>query len=104
MNKYEKLILLLIGVVLLGRLGILLIDIYVVNSYSLQAIPVHIRHLSLILSGSVNIGSCIWIFIEANKLNLKPWVWSLLGLFFGVIGLVLFYLIQVFTKQQSKEI
>jgi hypothetical protein len=105
-NKYEKLILLLIALVLLGRFGGLARDIYIARTYG-AIIPPDVEHywtqISIVFTGLLNIGSAIWLYIEARSLSLKAWVWSLLGLFFGLIGLILFYAIQIFLEKRSNE-
>ena len=55
---------------------------------------------------SVFVGSAIWLFIESKKNNQNPWLWSLLGLFAGVLGVILWFLFQIYkllSKQQINE-
>ena len=106
MNKYEKWILFVIALVLLGRFGGLARDIYIARTYG-AIIPPDVEQywaqISIVFGGLLNIGSAIWLYIEARSLSLKAWVWSLLGLFFGLIGLILFYAIQIFLGNRSNE-
>jgi len=99
-HKYEKLILLLIVLILLGRFAGFFRDVYLANTYGTGTIPFHIEkfwsQISIVFASAVNIGAAIWIYIETKGTELKPWIWALLGLFFGIMGLALFYLIQLF--------
>ena len=106
MTKHEKLILLLIALMLLGRFSEFARDLYIARTYG-AIIPPDVenywRQTSILFEGLVNIGAAIWLYIEAKSIALKAWVWSLLGLFFGLIGLILFYAIQIFTGKQTNE-
>jgi len=44
----------------------------------------------------VCIGAGIWLFILARQDNGTPWIWLLFGLTFGLMAVVLFFLIKVY--------
>ena len=52
---------------------------------------------------SVNIGSSIWLFISAKKLQTQPLVWCLLGLFAGLIAILLWYSIRIYEILKDRE-
>lgn len=43
----------------------------------------------------------IWMFIEARKVKLLPWVWILLSLVFGLLAPILFYVYRIFQIVNS---
>ena len=106
MSKYEKLILLLVALLLLGRFGGLARDIYIARTYG-SPIPPHVEYyweqISVLFGVLVNIGAGIWLYIESKAINLKAWVWSLLGFLFGLIGVILFYAIQIYSIKRNNE-
>ena len=103
MTKQEKLILLLIALIVIGRFSVFARDIYLARTYA-SLIPLEVenywKNVSLIFGLVENFGAAIWLYIESKALNLKAWVWSLLGLFFGVVGVILFYVIQIYSLKQ----
>jgi uncharacterized BrkB/YihY/UPF0761 family membrane protein len=107
MSKHEKLILLLVALLLLGRFGGLARDIYAARTYG-SPTPPHVKYyweqISVLSGVLVNIGAGIWLYIEAKTIDLKAWVWSLLGFFFGLIGVILFYAIQIYSLKRNNEI
>ena len=106
MTKHEKLILLLIVFLLLGRFSGLARDVYIARTYG-SPVPPHVEYywkqISVWFDVLVNIGAGIWLYIEAKAHALKAWVWSLLGFFFGVMGIILFYAIQIYSPKQNNE-
>ncbi|GAA4111613.1 hypothetical protein GCM10022393_09470 [Aquimarina addita] len=46
-----------------------------------------------IVTGMFNLFIAIWLCLQANKKGQNIFVWFLFGLFFGIIGIILFYLI-----------
>ena len=106
MNRHEKLILLLIALVLLGRFAGFARDIYLAQTYG-PHIPlqteIYWKNVSIVFGGLVNLGAAIWLYIEARALALKSWIWALLGLFFGLIGMLLFYAVQIFVSKHLGE-
>lgn len=106
MTRHEKLILFLVALVLLERFGGFAGDVYIARTYGAY-IPSEVTNnwesLSVLLSFLVNIGAAIWLYIEGKAVALRAWVWSLLGLFFGLMGVILFYVIQVFAAKRANE-
>jgi uncharacterized BrkB/YihY/UPF0761 family membrane protein len=107
MTKHEKLILLLVFLLLLGRFGGLARDLYVARTYG-SPTPEYVKYyaeqVSVIFGVLVNIGAAIWLYIEAKSVELKAWVWSVLGFFFGVMGIIMFYVIQIYSTKRNNEI
>jgi hypothetical protein len=54
-----------------------------------------------ILHSIINIVVAVWMFNEARKLNERPWTWAAFALFFGLMAVVLFYLILVLRELRS---
>ncbi|TAK90915.1 MAG: hypothetical protein EPO06_06205 [Burkholderiaceae bacterium] len=97
MTRHEKLILLVIALLLAGRLSGLAREIYLARTYG-AVIPDQVllfwRNVSDIFDILTNLGAAVWLYVEARLVALKSWVWALLGIFFGLIGVILFYAIQ----------
>ena len=51
-----------------------------------------------VLSFSVNIGCATWLYIEAKKESSYAFVWLALGLFSGLISVILWYLKGIHEK------
>ncbi len=105
MTRDEKLILLLFLLVVLGWLARFLCNVYVARTYG-AVIPVHIEHYSqrafILLGLLVNFGAGFWIYVEARATGLKAWIWPLLGLGFGVVGIILFYGIRIHVQTVNR--
>jgi len=50
-----------------------------------------IAALQGLLVSIVKIGIALWLFFDARRSKSKKWSWSLLGLFFGVSALILYF-------------
>ena len=107
MTRHEKLILLIVGLLVLTRLGVLAREIYIADHYGSFGLPPHDKQywkdISILWSGLVNVGAAIWLFVEAKAAALKSWVWALFGLCFGLLGVALFYLIQLYVRKRTTE-
>jgi len=107
-SKQEKFIILIITLVIIGRFGGLAKDLFIAQYYGaggLSAAHEQLWYLaSAILNGLINIGASIWLYFEANEVKLKAWVWALFGLFFGLIGVAIFYLVQIYTSLMNQKI
>jgi len=51
----------------------------------------------------VGIGVGIWLFILARRENATPWIWLLLGLVFGLMAVVLFFLMKVYESVRPAD-
>jgi RsiW-degrading membrane proteinase PrsW (M82 family) len=51
----------------------------------------------------IYIGASIWLYKEAKTNNNKPWLWALLGLFGGLIAVVLWYLKKIHSLLSAQE-
>jgi hypothetical protein len=107
MTRQEKLVLLLLALVVLSRLAGFGRDLYLASAYGAPIPPdvkLYWENASLFIAGLVNVGAAVWLYVEAKAIALKAWVWSLFGLAFGLIGIILFYAIQIFSKRHAPEI
>ena len=107
MKRVEKLILILIACLVVSRIGIFLKDIYYayyvgVGEPTLQQTAIF-KNISFILFSVVNMGSSIWLYIESKKAELRTWIWTLFGLFFGLMAVVIFYLNGIYFKIRLME-
>lgn len=107
MTKYEKLILLMVALLLIGKVGAISVDIYIAHTYGANIPPgdvvVYAKNIRLFLATLVSIGCAIWLFSEAKSQKLKAWVWALFGLVFSLMAIVIFYLVQIYSKNVKTE-
>jgi uncharacterized BrkB/YihY/UPF0761 family membrane protein len=107
MTRQEKLILFLVVLMVLMRFGYFGRDVLIARIYGASGPSPYDKFLwenaSLFLGTLVNVGAGIWLYIEAKAVALKAWVWALLGLFFGLLGVVLFYVMQLYSRKHAKE-
>jgi len=104
MSRQEKLLLFLIVLVAIGQLSGIGRDVYLARLYG-PDIPADVlaywTHLSNLFDVIMNLGAAVWLYVEATAARQKVWVWTLSGLVFGVIGIVLFYVIQLYAEKIS---
>ena len=107
MTRQEKLILFVVALLVLTRLGVLAREMLIAAHYGTSGMPLSDKHLwetvSVLWGGLVNAGAATWLFIEARAAGLKAWVWALFGLCFGLLSVVLFYLVQLHGKNRASE-
>jgi hypothetical protein len=52
-------------------------------------------------SSLVNIAAALWIYVEARAAGVRAWIWALLGLFFGPIGLAIAFAAMYCISRQA---
>ena len=108
MSRQEKLILFVGALLVLTRLGVVAREVLIAAHYGTAGMPLSDRHLweiaSVLWGGLVNVGAATWLFLEARAAALKAWVWALFGLCFGLVSVVLFYLVQLCGKNRASEL
>ena len=108
MKRYEKFALLLIVFLIVSRIVPFVGDIYVARTYGPpDLVPFQVlktwESISILLVALVHIGAAIWMISEAKIENLNRWIWGLFGLTFGLIGLVIFYLVLLYQQLQKQR-
>ena len=107
MTRQEKLILLVVTLLVLTRIGDIAREMLIAMVYGASGPTPVDKHLwvaaSNVWNGLVNVGAAVWLFVEARTAALKSWVWSLFGLCFGILGVVLFYLVLLYTKGAAQK-
>ena len=107
MKRQEKLILLIVALLVLSKLGLLAKQQYLAFHYGASTLPVDVRlfwiDVSRVLKLFVNVGAAIWLIVEARAAAFKTWIWALFGLFLGLLGVALFYLIQLFMWKLTAD-
>ncbi len=105
MTKQERLVLLVVALLVLSKAGFVARDIFIARHYGVAGLPANVEHLwrsaSIAWGLLVNIGAGVWLLVEARAAALKSWVWSLLGLCFGLLGVALFYLVQLHGRRDT---
>lgn len=72
-----------------------------VEQDTIMAFTVQTNSLALIFSAfslSVHIGCAIWLFVETKKDSTHAFVWAALGLFSGVVAVILWYLKGIYEE------
>ena len=59
----------------------------------------------LILKAGINIFIASWLYVKSGKQNENKLTWTVLGLFFGLVALVLFYFVILYktVKELTKK-
>ena len=108
MNRQEQLVLLLIALVLVGKFGMLGRDMIFARLYGNSGAAVqgyeYWELVSYLLASVVNLGSAIWLLVEAKAADLRAFLWAVFGLVFGLLGVALFYLIQLYGSRERSGI
>ena len=103
MTKQERLVLLVVALLVLSKVGLLARDIFIAHHYGAAGLPSIDKHVwysvSVVWGFLVNVGAAVWLLIEARAAALKSWVWTLLGLCFGLLGVAVFYLVQLYARR-----
>lgn len=99
LSRQEKLILLLVALVIATRYGYFLRDIAIARIYGPVELAPAQQHqwelVTFLIRGLLNVGAAVWIYLEAQLAKRTAWVWALLGIFFGLTGLLLYYLVDL---------
>ncbi len=107
MKKYEKLILLIIGMFLLTRIGILLRDIMTVYYFGAEELTYLdskiLGTITSIITSLVNVGCGVWLFVESGRNKLTKWIWSIFGLLFGLFGIAIYYLVAIYNEFNKRQ-
>ena len=51
----------------------------------------------------LNIGCSIWLYFEARSNDSIKWLWAFVGLFAGVLGVILWILSEILKEMRSKK-
>ena len=97
MRRYEKWAIALIVLLMLPRVGGIARDMYLSRAYGAAGPPLNIYRrwelASQLFSHLINIGTALWLFLAARKEKLSQWVWGMFGLFFGLLGVVVYFVL-----------
>ncbi|HYM35206.1 MAG TPA: hypothetical protein VET48_07385, partial [Steroidobacteraceae bacterium] len=108
MTRQEKMILTLVILVVVTRIAALGEDMLVARIYGTSNLALEQREnwqlLRFAISSLVNVGAAIWIYVEARALMLKAWIWALLGLFFALTGVIVFYAAQLYLDRLQRVV
>ena len=106
-KSIEKLIIVVVAFLAVSRIGVFLKDLYFayyigVEGPTLQQ-KILSQHISFILFSIVNVGSSIWLYVESRKAEMKTWIWTIFGLFFGLMAVAIFYLSGIYGNLKHDE-
>lgn len=101
-KKYEKLAFGLIGLLLLSHIFPIARDVYLAHVYGAIGAPPMVKKewasASVLFAHLVNVGVAIWLFMDASRERVSRWIWGIFGLVFGLLGLVVFYVLVSYQK------
>ena len=107
MKKYEKFVLLLVALLVLSKVTPLVRDLYLARTYPPDLIPYHVsetwRSISMLMVALVNIGAAAWLMTESARQAANRWIWGLFGLLFGLIGVIVFYVVLIFRTVERDQ-
>jgi len=102
-DRLAAFVLLLIAVTMIGAMAGRLFPFFfptineVVVSYQVKTLA----GVLALATAAVQVGSAIWLYVQAARHNRPRWVWSILGLAGGVLGLLLWYLIELIRQVET---
>ena len=108
MKRYEKFVLLLAALLILSKITSLVGDIYLARTYGpSELIPYHIeetwRSISILMIALVNAGAAVWLIAESARQTANRWIWGLFGLLFGLIGVIVFYVVLIYRTNRDEK-
>ena len=56
-----------------------------------------------VFSNIINIGCAIWLYITAKSQSSNRWLWTFIGLFSGILGVILWFLWQIQMSLQKQH-
>ena len=105
MRNVEKLAIVVILLMVIGKLSMPLYSFVIGKLYGAEMLGqitilgYFMRLTFMILASAVQIGVCVWLFkVAKQEGNATPWVWTLFGLCFGLIAVVLFYAVKIYEQ------
>jgi hypothetical protein len=105
-TRQERFIVLLVLVTFAGHVAYFGRDFWLAWKYGASGPPPQIKanwtEVSVLIEALANVVCAIWLYIEAKSRALKAWAWSLLGLSSGLIGVLLYFAVQI-HNQRAKE-
>jgi hypothetical protein len=106
MNQQERLIAVLIVLVIASHVFTFGGQIYLARTYG-ASIPLDVqlywKNFSILVLSLANIGAGLWLYFEARAARVAVWVWSMFGLTFGLEGVIVFYLVQLYGQKRATE-
>ncbi len=109
MKKIEvvAIVLIILWTVLLLTTSILsfisLASIYPPDEGASRLIEIGVRQTQMMLYILVQFGVAIWLFIQAKRDRARSWLWGLFGLIFGIVAVVLYFLMQLIKEMKIKR-
>ena len=108
MKRYHTLALLLVGLLVLSWVAPFLIDIYLARTYGpAESIPPDVKGswtvVKFVALYLVHFGAAYWLQAEAATLALSRWIWAAFGLAFGLLAVVVFYLLTIYHSQGKQR-
>jgi hypothetical protein len=105
MTRPERMIIVLVALVILTRIAGLGEDILMASLYGPSG-PSYLDKQywifgRFLISSLVNVGAATWIFLEARAAALRSWIWALLGLFFGLVGVAIYFVAQIYAFRRD---
>ena len=108
MKRYEKYVLLLAALLILSKITLFAGDIYLARTYGpSEQIPYLIaetwRSISILMIALVNVGAAVWLIAESARQTANRWVWGLFGFLFGLIGVIVFYIVLIYRTNRDEK-
>ena len=102
MKDVQKYIILLVVLAVCATAFGLFRDIYLATEYGANGAPRVVKEtwqvVSVIFVVLTNIGAALWINHLARGRNINKLIWSVFGLFFGLMAVVIFYVASIYEE------
>ena len=100
-DKIALLIIILFALSIGATFTTRILEFFYQNVQVVRSIHLQIKLLSFtyfLFTILVNIGSAVWLYIEARKTQNSKWLWATLGLFAGLFGVILWFLSEILKE------
>jgi len=58
--------------------------------------------LRSLIHNCVNIAVAAWLYRESRRAGIRPWVWALFGLLYGIIAAATFFVVRLYEQRTSE--
>ncbi len=109
MKQIEKFLIVIMILTIISISGtyfsnILLVKLYGTTEYGkIVLFNKVVASIFLVFRFLVHICVAIWLFVTAREHKTQPWAWLVLGIFFGLVAAIFFYLVRIYDLLRAKS-
>lgn len=109
MRRIDKVIIVLIALWLASVLLPIFLTTHVTHALGLDD-QLHLSNvaqlaglLRSLIHNVVNIAVAVWLYTESRRAGIRPWVWALFGLLYGIIAAATFFVVRLYELRTSES-